>query len=84
MELNEKIFRFAEDSGRSVYEVEKLLDVKPDGSGGYLIQVKWMGFDEIESSWEPIDNLWEDIPLKVSEFLQKKSLNEFLEILRNK
>ena len=30
LELNEQIFRFAEDSGRSVYEVEKLSDVKPD------------------------------------------------------
>ncbi|ETV89854.1 hypothetical protein H310_15307 [Aphanomyces invadans] len=32
-------------------------------TGRYKVLVKWLGLDAKESSWEPVDNLLEDIPI---------------------
>jgi hypothetical protein len=45
-----------EDEGEQEYEVEKILDSKKvSGRAQYL--VKWKGYDTLENTWEPIENL---------------------------
>ncbi|CAK4616893.1 unnamed protein product, partial [Aphanomyces euteiches] len=34
---------------------------------------KWFGLDEIENSWEPVQNLLEDVPALVHGFLDAKA-----------
>lgn len=58
------------------YLVEALIDCKFDRtSKQWLIQVKWMGLDTIENSWEPLDILLEDVPKLVHAFVEKNSVS---------
>jgi hypothetical protein len=44
------------DSEDNIYTVERILDKKKDGKK-LLYLVKWEGYPEEESTWEPIANL---------------------------
>ena len=44
------------DNDDEEYEVEKILDVKKIKGKKYYL-VKWMGYSDEESTWEPEDNL---------------------------
>ena len=54
------------------YEVEDLLEIKiDDKTGEELVLVKWRGFEDSESSWEPLDMIEQDQP-KLVERLRRK------------
>ena len=43
-----------------LYEVEKILDTKKRGGKRKLL-IKWKGFPESEATWEPAENIEEDM-----------------------
>ena len=55
------------DDGVTGYIVECLLRRKKRG-GKFFYLVKWKGYDETDSSWEPRENLLKDVPKLVQEF----------------
>lgn len=46
------------------FEVEKLLDINTQDRK-ILVLVKWVGFDEEENTWEPIQNLGKECAIKL-------------------
>ncbi len=40
-------------------------------SEGYELLVEWLGFDESENTWEPLDDIYSAVPDKVLNYLQK-------------
>ena len=64
--------RKAEEEG--IYEVERIVDSRPDGSGGTEYNVKWKGWDESDNTWEPEENL--ECPKKLREFKERKERKE--------
>ena len=57
------------------FEMEALLNMgeSHDGSG-YVVRVRWAGFEEEEDTWEPLKTLWEDAPQFVKQQLRKMKL----------
>ena len=55
--------------------MEALLNIgeSHDGSG-YIVRVRWAGFEEKEDTWEPLKTLWEDAPQFVKQQLRKMQL----------
>ncbi|KAH9089771.1 hypothetical protein LEN26_019073 [Aphanomyces euteiches] len=54
--------------------VEQFIDSRFDRQQkSWMILVKWFGLDEIENSWEPVQNLLEDVPALVHGFLDAKA-----------
>jgi len=53
----------------------KELRLNPSNSK-WEILVSWRGFDIVEDSWEPFENLWEDIPRKTLEFLNTRGIEK--------
>ena len=39
------------------YEVESVLDERPDGAGGTEYRVRWDGYGPADDTWEPLENL---------------------------
>ena len=37
--------------------------------------VDWKGFSQTESTWEPLQNLWKDVPVLVQRYHQKLKLS---------
>jgi hypothetical protein len=56
------------------FEISELLDIKTTTSG-YSILVSWLGFDSSDNSWEPINQIYEDIPLILHDFLIRKRMD---------
>jgi hypothetical protein len=79
LRLTEHILRYAKQD-KQTYDIDRLLDLKSNGSS-YDVYVKWQGFDEQESTWEPIEVLYEDVPLMLYDFLKTK--DEGLEIWKS-
>jgi len=54
------------------FRMEALLNIgeSPDGSG-YIVRVRWSGFEEDEDTWEPLRTLLEDAPQFVKQQLRK-------------
>uniref|UniRef100_A0A8D8YCU2 Histone-lysine N-methyltransferase Su(Var)3-9 n=1 Tax=Cacopsylla melanoneura TaxID=428564 RepID=A0A8D8YCU2_9HEMI len=52
------------------FEVEKILDQIELGPERFLYKVKWVGFDETDCTWEPLENLTNCLQL-VHEFKMK-------------
>lgn len=53
------------------YEVEKVLDMQIKKNGTVLYQVKWVGYDVSQSTWEPEENL-ENAKELIINFLKNK------------
>lgn len=51
------------------WEVEKLLALVQDESHNYFLKTKWRGFHSSEDSLEPIESLYDQIPIMVVNFL---------------
>lgn len=48
----------SESPGQEEYTVERILDVRADShTGRHLYYVKWQGYSDNESTWEPEENL---------------------------
>ena len=54
------------DQDGDVYDVEEILDSRWAAKGKLEYLVKWLGWDETNNSWEPVQNL--DCPEKLAEF----------------
>eukprot|EP00752_Nemacystus_decipiens_P007839 g7004.t1 len=66
---------FQQTFNQGEFEMEALLNIGQahDGSG-YLVRVRWAGFEEDEDTWEPLTTLWEDAPQFVKQQLRKMKL----------
>ncbi|KAH9092351.1 hypothetical protein LEN26_018494 [Aphanomyces euteiches] len=52
--------------------VERFIDCRFDRpKKSWVILVQWFGLDELENSWEPVENLLEDVPAQVHKFLDE-------------
>ena len=52
--------------------VEKLMDLRfNEASEKFEVQVKWKGFDHEKPTWEPFENIQEDVPDLSTRFLDK-------------
>ena len=67
------------------YDVEAIVDKRlKDGSNDqYLYYVKWLGYDEAQNTWEPIEHL-QNAMNKVAEFESKRQLKEIEQQVLNK
>jgi hypothetical protein len=55
---------------RSSYEVNAFRDLRYDAeSKSYYVLVSWVGFEESDDTWEPLQILYEDLPKDVLSFL---------------
>ena len=57
----EEIFQYA--SKQDEFEMAGMVDISDakDGQGVY-VKADWAGFDERESSWEPLATIWDGVP----------------------
>jgi Chromo (CHRromatin Organisation MOdifier) domain len=46
---------------------------------GYEVLVQWRGLEEIEDSWEPMDAMYEDVPVIVERYVCSTNDNKLLE-----
>jgi hypothetical protein len=55
------------------YEVEQFGDARwNEAKKLYELEVKWRGLDEAEKSWEPVQNLFEDLPGPLLKYLKTR------------
>jgi hypothetical protein len=59
----------AQDKWNILYVPEKILDSYVDDSNEIFVRIKWSGFSELETTWEPIKSFYSDCPSLVHEFL---------------
>ena len=53
------------------YEIEDVLDVRYDGKkNAWELLISWLGFDDIENSWEPLSDLLKDCPVFIKRQLK--------------
>ena len=53
------------------FQVSKILGLKQE-RGVYYLKIHWLGFDNTEDSWEPLENLALDVPTLVGDYLFSK------------
>lgn len=59
--------------GEGGHLVQKLVELRRNPTTkGWEIQVLWVGLDPIEATWEPVEALYQDVPLLVDRFLAAK------------
>ena len=51
------------NEGEEIMEVEKILKKGKDKNGNILYKIKWKGMSETNATWEPIENLFDILPL---------------------
>lgn len=67
----------------NIYEVEKILDKKITKGGEVLYKIKWSGYSEEQSTWEPIENL-SNVIYMIKEFESKKGIEPKENLDKNK
>jgi hypothetical protein len=65
-------FQTLEIDNNEKFEISELLDIKTTSSG-YSVLVRWLGFESVDDTWEPIQQIYEDIPLILHDFLIRKN-----------
>lgn len=71
-----EVLPYANDADEA-YLIDSILDIRLSGSS-YDCKVRWMGFGPEEDSWEPIERLFEDVPLLLQNFLQSSTQRKAL------
>ncbi|KAJ1676483.1 Chromobox protein 1, partial [Spiromyces aspiralis] len=61
--------KLGDDEGEDEYTVEKILDDGEDDDGNKLYLIKWLGYPDSENTWEPMENIPEDL---ITEYESKK------------
>lgn len=70
--VSAEFLQHAENSEAKYEMVEKLLDISKDGNGEICVQAQWLGLpDKCDWTWQPVQELFEDVPEKLTEFLQR-------------
>jgi hypothetical protein len=64
-----------------LFQVDELLKLR-SGRRGWAILVSWLGFTDEDRTWEPVQNLYEDIPLILHDFLIKQGKEDIWSELR--
>jgi transposase InsO family protein len=62
----------AEYGDRRFYAVERVVDLREGPSKAFEAQVRWKGFTAKSDTWEPLLQLYEDIPEMVRSFLSDR------------
>ncbi|KRT78627.1 hypothetical protein AMK59_7866, partial [Oryctes borbonicus] len=63
------------DSGEpEEYTVEKIIDKRYDAKGNIEYLLKWIGYDDKDNTWEPVDNL--DCPNLIATFEAERAKQE--------
>jgi hypothetical protein len=73
----------AQDNWATDYIPESVVDSYEESDGSVMVKVKWLGFDELESTWESIEYFYADAPDLVDQFLlcnsyKHNALREFV------
>jgi hypothetical protein len=55
----------------STYIPAEITDTQMDSDGSLYVLVRWEGFTDYESTWEPLQQFWADSPNLVHVFLEK-------------
>jgi Chromo (CHRromatin Organisation MOdifier) domain len=61
LEVTEELISFLEYQDSILFVVEELIALRQVGET-VLVQVKWLGFDDLESTWEPVSTIAADVP----------------------
>ena len=61
------------------FTVEDLIDWGFDDDDQIIIQVRWLGFDASEDTWEPMSQLYEDVKHKVRKFVENEQAPQLTE-----
>ena len=67
---------------RGLYLVEEIIDLRVT-DGRYEVLCRWAGFESLDDSWEPIDNIFLVNPELIIAYLQNSTHN-FANVLLNK
>jgi len=68
LNVDEELFEQSAHDGAG-YEVEDFLDIhKKDGT--WEVRVRWRGWATGDETWEPLQNLMEDVPVLVTRWLK--------------
>eukprot|EP00918_Siedleckia_nematoides_P099937 GHVU01218606.1.p1 GENE.GHVU01218606.1~~GHVU01218606.1.p1 ORF type:complete len:1004 (-),score=109.13 GHVU01218606.1:721-3732(-) len=63
----------------SIYKVEQIIDLRANEKTKHFeMEVKWLGFSNAETTWEPLATLFEDAEEHVREFLDRKNSGLYL------
>ena len=57
------------------YEIECFVELSRRGSP-WFVKIRWLGFDEIEDSWEPVANIMQDCPSFFKQYLRSIAASE--------
>jgi hypothetical protein len=66
-----------------LFQIDELLKIRA-GRRGWEILVSWLGFTDEDRTWEPIRNLYDDIPLILHDFLIDQGREDIWKELRSK
>ena len=75
-------FQTYEIDASEKFDISELLELKTTTSG-YSVKVRWLGFDECDDTWEPIEMIFEDIPLILHDFLINQKREDIWSNLMN-
>ncbi|CAK4484235.1 unnamed protein product, partial [Aphanomyces euteiches] len=54
------------------YEVEDIVDARYNSRAkSFEVKIKWRGLQDVENSWEPTDNIAEDVPVLFKAFCRR-------------
>jgi hypothetical protein len=68
-------------SKQEYFQIDSLLDIRKVRKG-YEVLVQWLGFSDEDNSWEPIESLYDDVPLLLHDFLLEKEMDFLWKTLR--
>ena len=67
---------FQHSFGQGEHEMEAVLNIGPaHDDSGYLVRVRWAGFEEDEDTWQPLSEVYDDAPQFVKQELRKMKLS---------
>ena len=49
--------------------------IRDSDDSGYLVRVRWAGFEEDEDTWQPLSEVYDDAPQFVKQELRKMKLS---------
>ena len=79
LNVTEELLSYVENT-EDTYQVDKLIDIRTS-ERSYDVLVHWLGFSESERTWEPIEQLFEDVPLTLKSFLEEKEMEHIFDEL---
>ena len=53
---------FQQTFAQGYVEMSDILELAEADDGSFIALVDWVGFEEDERTWEPVENIWRDAP----------------------